>query len=128
LIKRDVNCTQDIEHTFETGYADKRRLTCIDTCEHTHMHVCICTHSTHIYIAHTMVMIAVPSLHRATVKSIQAVPPQSVPSCMIEICGYLDCHKLNRKASIIIVIKLFMTGTNFSGREGSTCWSKTQGV
>jgi hypothetical protein len=43
-----VKCTQDIEHAFETGHADKHRWTHIDTCRHIHMHVCICIHNIHI--------------------------------------------------------------------------------
>jgi len=36
-----VKCTQDIEHTFETGHADKRRMTHTDRHMWAHTHACM---------------------------------------------------------------------------------------
>jgi hypothetical protein len=54
--KEIVKCTQDIEHTFETGHADKRRLTHTHRQTHVGIHTCmyVFAHTIfkHIYITH----------------------------------------------------------------------------
>lgn len=47
--QNNVKRTQHIEHTFETGYAGKRRLTQIDRHMWAHTHACMHFHTQHSY-------------------------------------------------------------------------------